>query len=132
MYKRQVLNIATVNSFVIWKASNCEKKLLRHDFIKEVGMSLVKPHVEERKMESRNISRDLKSIIDQVLGEKTEIERPIEVSPGSSQSKKPKTSRCHICPRSKDTKTTKTCSNCGKFICKTHSIEKKVCVGCDD
>ena len=63
-----------VNSYIIWKASNSENKLLRRDFVKELGISLVKPYIEERKFESRNFSRDL---FDQFFGEKTETVRPI-------------------------------------------------------
>ncbi|KAJ8891396.1 hypothetical protein PR048_010912 [Dryococelus australis] len=62
-----LLNIASVNSYVIWIASNVDEQKLRRVFVKELGVSLVKPHVEER-MKSTNFSRDLKSMIDQVLG----------------------------------------------------------------
>ena len=46
--------------------------------------------------------------------------------------KRNKAARCHVCPRSRDIKTTKQCSYCRKFVCTEHCrvVSSVLCIHC--
>jgi len=54
---------------------------------------------------------------------------PVNNAPMKIVPKKASTGRCHMCPRSRDTKQSVICCKCGNFICPTH--RQVVCIECN-
>lgn len=44
-----ILNISMANGYVLWKAANPEKRVKRNRYIKNIGMALVLPFIQDRK-----------------------------------------------------------------------------------
>jgi len=127
-----LLNIACANGYVLWKGSNPEKKIRRRQYIKSVGIELIKEHIINRKVEYSKHPKELRDKIDRFLG-------AFNTAPlcSTSQVANPsenvlKRGRCHICDRKKDGKFATKCSNCTKFVCKIHSDTKILCKNCQD
>ena len=104
---------------IIYKSKNSASNgpVIRRLFLKELAAGLVKEHLAHRlilKHLPSQIALNVKS-----LG-------GVEMAP----KKKERTSsgRCEVCPRKKDRKTRTSCNNCGKLICKEHSVS--VCEEC--
>ncbi|XP_045448241.1 piggyBac transposable element-derived protein 1-like [Melitaea cinxia] len=125
-----MLNISGVNSHVLYSASNPHKYISRYKFLEELGYSLVTPHVLDRRRIS-NLSRELKGMMDKFLREVGAEIPEDQPKQGPSQNKRPKKSRCHLCPRSKDSNTPRVCSKCMKNVCRNHSIDVKICTECE-
>ncbi|XP_034944888.1 piggyBac transposable element-derived protein 4-like [Chelonus insularis] len=102
------LNIAVINSHVIWKA-NTEVEKTTRDFIKELSSQLFQPHLQTR-MQMSNLSLDLRRIISKVGG------IPVVTHERTSDG------LCGYCPRRKNIKTKKSCSQCSVCICLKHTI----------
>ncbi|GBP46696.1 PiggyBac transposable element-derived protein 4 [Eumeta japonica] len=121
-----MMNISTVNSHVIWKASNPDGKMKRRDFIKDLGLSLIRPQIIKRKQQSATLSRELHGKIENFLGPSTSRSENADEPP----SKRAKSGRCYICSRKDDRKYTKYCHKCEKFVCKNHYKDKVECIQC--
>ncbi|CAH2092513.1 unnamed protein product [Euphydryas editha] len=122
-----LMNISIVNGHVIWQASNTNGKITRSDFVKELGLSLIKPQIQKRKL-LPTITRDLHEKMDRFLG-LTPSTSTAE-NEGSPAPKKAKSGRCHLCARKDDRKCSKNCHKCFKFVCKKHLVEKIECTTC--
>ncbi|CAK1583895.1 unnamed protein product [Parnassius mnemosyne] len=126
-----MLNISGVNSHVLYCASNPQKRMSRYKFLEELGYALVTPHVMNRRSMT-NLSKELKDMIDKFLRE-VGVELPEDQpAQGPSQNKRPKKSRCHLCPRLKDSNTPRVCSKCMKNVCRNHSVDVIVCAKCQE
>ncbi|CAG4968652.1 unnamed protein product [Parnassius apollo] len=120
-----------INSHVLYCASNPQKRISRYKFLEELGYALVTPHVMNRRSMT-NLSKELKDMIDKFLRE-VGVELPDDQpAQGPSQNKRPKKSRCHLCPRLKDSNTPRVCSKCMKNVCRNHSVDVKVCAKCQE
>lgn len=124
------MNIAMVNGYVLWKASNPGKRLKRNKYIKSIGIQLVKEFVKGRNMESSNFSADLKKRIDFFFKEMHDQELDQNVPTDGAQINDRKRGRCYLCDRKKDLKCTKKCSKCLLFICKDHTAKAVTCTRC--
>lgn len=128
-----MLNISGVNSHVLHSASNTNT-IDRYTFLENLGYALVTPHVQNRRS-SANLSRELKGLMDKFLQE-VGVELPEDISTAETSSAQPspnkrqKKSRCHLCPRKKDSNTPRVCSKCLKNVCRVHSIDIKLCDNC--
>lgn len=128
-----MLNISGVNSHVLHSASNT-KIMSRSTFLENLGYALVAPHVQVRRS-SANLSRELKGMMDKFLQE-IGVELPEDISTAENSSGQPspnkrlKKSRCHLCPRKKDSNTPRVCSKCQKNVCRLHSVDIKICDNC--
>lgn len=102
-----ILNISSVNSFVIYYSFRDSEKLSRPKFQKNLSRSLVEPHLR-RRLYNLNLPRELKKMIGGIL--KEEVPRQ-EVRVGE------KRKRCELCPKGKDRKTKFVCNSCNKSYC---------------
>lgn len=118
---------------VLHSASNT-KMMSRYTFLENLGYALVAPHVQVRRS-SANLSRELKGMMDKFLQE-IGVELPEDISTAENSSGQPspnkrlKKSRCHLCPRKKDSNTPRVCSKCQKNVCRVHSVDIKICDNC--
>lgn len=103
-----ILDMACLNAFIlfcdVFPKYNEKKSNKRKLFLGELGLELSKRYRDERKSK--------------------EIARHIHVSSESSK----KRSRCSLCSRSVDRKTSTKCKICDKYVCPMHSIIK--CLDC--
>ena len=91
----------------------------RRQFLKNLAMSLMKPHLQDR-AQLQNLPSDIQSILSKYKPQ-SQVDT-LEPPPAKS----PK--RCHLCGRAKSRVTTMKCSSCNDFVCKDHA---KTDVKCD-
>uniref|UniRef100_A0A6A7FSW8 Transposase n=1 Tax=Hirondellea gigas TaxID=1518452 RepID=A0A6A7FSW8_9CRUS len=108
-----MLNIATINSFIIYK-NNKQEYINRRLFMRSLAEALVKPWAEQR-LSAPGLSRSLSTIITSICG----VSAPAMLAPVSADVP---TKRCTLCYPSKDRKTKKLCSVCKRHICTQHAI----------
>lgn len=118
----QMLNIAGVNSRVLYQCSPKGTEIERYSFLKKLGMALCKDYMEIR-MNNKYIRRQLRESIALRLG----TSLPVDPTPVPEQSRS-KRKRCAFCPAKKDRKTSASCKKCNKPIC--FSCGKMLCVPC--
>lgn len=106
-----MLNISGVNSYIVHKANNNEPIGERRVFLKELALSLVKPHLVNRS-KIQNIPLTLRTTIARIAG--VPLENPNQPTPENSLF-------CYLCPRRKNRKTKKNCNSCNRPICPEHS-----------
>uniref|UniRef100_A0A1I8N9D0 PiggyBac transposable element-derived protein domain-containing protein n=1 Tax=Musca domestica TaxID=7370 RepID=A0A1I8N9D0_MUSDO len=61
-----MLNVSTINSQVIHTANNPDTKLLRRNFIENLAMKLIEPHIRDRQNQS-NLPRSIKLRLSEIL-----------------------------------------------------------------
>lgn len=113
-----MLNIAALNSYIVYMANNENSKLRRSEYVRKLGLALVKQHLKTR-TDKNNLPRELRKRIFEQVGE------PL-LDPPASDVKPYK--RCRDCPSSKDRKTKYCCLECKKPICLQHVIT--MCQNC--
>lgn len=129
-----IMNISTANGFVLWKASNLEKRMKRNQYIKTIGIDLVRPFVQERQIEYGKFSVDLKKRIENFLEQTKDKSTGNQqqtvnvVNAGTSSGRK--RGRCYLCDRKKDQKQSLKCVKCNDYICKSHSAKTVMCTKC--
>ncbi|KAB0805147.1 hypothetical protein PPYR_02117, partial [Photinus pyralis] len=106
-----LLNVAGINSQVVYVSNNPDKKILRRRFLRQLGNDLVKPHLQVRSA-MINIPRTLKLRLQEITGMNIEPEVPQPVLPG----------RCAYCTSKKNRKTRFQCHRCNKYMCLEHII----------
>lgn len=120
-----IMDIAIINSHIIFHAANPGIRKNRSDFIQELRISLITEHLKVRAV-MPNLSRELRSIITKTVGTGiTHEQQPRQETPAVRR-------RCYLCPRGKDTKHSNFCSECHRTICKTHSMQKVTCTSCQE
>lgn len=65
----RMLNIGSVNSFIMYLSFKDTPDMTRFDYIKELGMELIVPHLRKRLADISNLPRELKSSIEKILME---------------------------------------------------------------
>lgn len=132
-----ILNISTANGFVLWKASNLEKRMKRNQYIKQIGIDLVAPFVRERQIENSKLSTDLKKRIENFLQHTQNFENSVTDQPraenlsvGAAGTSGRKRGRCYLCDRKKDQKQSQKCIKCCNYVCNTHLVKTIMCSNC--
>lgn len=115
-----ILDQAGVNALVLFKNKHTEQTTERRSFLKDLGLQLARPFMEERL--KKPLPKDLQEGIKKILGITLETPDP---NPARN---KPKQARCSSCPRSKDRKTKTFCAKCHSAICTEHKYD--VCKSC--
>lgn len=119
------LDIASVNSRVLYSCKNINSPIPRRKFGIIIGKELIIPHMKRRLLQER-LPREIPQIIKRILGDNT-VEATQEISSNPNKRR-----RCYVCPSSKDTKYSNICSVCKKTVCKTHGVQVSKCVNCMD
>ena len=116
-----ILNIAGVNSHVLYSAFRDNSSISRFDFLKGLSRQLCEMYLNERLLNTR-LPRELRGSIGRILNKP--LPSPVhEVGPT-------KRKRCSLCPRSSDKKTDVICVNCNRHICVT--CRRSICLECVD
>lgn len=120
-----IVNISVANGYVIWMASNPDKKGSRRKYIKATAKELIQPYICKRLDSTPRLTKEIQSIMCKVVGRDPTVLD--EAGPSAPKMKR----RCYICPRSKDKKSTIVCKTCKKTICKPHSMSVIYCLPCE-
>lgn len=119
-----LLNHAGINGMVIRMLNNGiekDKTNLRGKFIRELGISLVRDHLNLRR-QNQHFPRALRNRVEKYFGKTSEhLQEPPAKRQHTMQ-------RCVKCRRKKDRKTKYTCQKCIAPICMEHA--KFVCEEC--
>lgn len=103
------------------------KSFRRRLFLQDLGMDLAKPLIATRQTERlpKYITQSIRLILENV---EDHVEKRDETEPSA------KRSRCVVCPRTLDKKTTKKCGKCNRFVCKNHVniITTTICHECSN
>lgn len=112
------LNVAGINSLVVYGANNPEKSVLRRKFLRELAMKLILPHLRLR-INLQNLPKDMTSRIRQICGITTitNIANP-----------RNETGRCNFCDSKRNRKTRYFCRCCKVWMCLEHS--NYICDSC--
>lgn len=115
-----MMNIAGINSYLIWRHNTQEETKNRRDFLKSVGTKLCQEQMM-RRASMPMLPVELRHTLRRLLGQPV---RP----PLPEEENEPRTGRCYLCGRKKNRKTQNRCSQCRYFICREHT--KSSCVEC--
>lgn len=116
----RILDIAGINSQVIFVSNNPETKTVRRLFLRGLGLDLLKLQVSKR-VTTKTVPRSLR------LEAAKYANLPVEkLKQSSSQNRS--SGRCIVCPRNKDKKTKCSCYKCNNFMCQNHM--KLICESC--
>ncbi|XP_051915601.1 piggyBac transposable element-derived protein 4-like [Hippocampus zosterae] len=127
-----MLDVSAYNAFVVWTEVstgwNIGKFNRRRLFLEELGKALVRPHIERRQRVPRapgsaELVRELQAASKAATSTGSTGLRPVDA-------KGTKRKRCQFCPSNKDRKTTTTCHNCKKYICREHMQTFAFCDSC--
>ena len=105
-----LLNIAAINSFVIFDCNSLQKRIPRKNFLEDLGYQLVEPHVRKR-TNFTGLLQTIKLRIQEIYN----ITK-IEEEPPTAN----KNGRCFVCPSKKSRKTRFWCHRCKHFLCLEH------------
>lgn len=111
------LDIAGINANIIFKYNNPDNRERRRLFLKNLALSLMETHLEERSR-LRNLPKDITAFLAKYKKEEEVQEAP---KPGI----------CHICGRHKNNRSKIVCQRCRNNVCKRHSRQETTCVRCD-
>ena len=116
-----LVNIAGVNGQILFNQirKSVDEAQNRRQFLKNLAMSLIKPHLQDR-AQLQNLPSDIQSILSKYKPQSQVDTR----EPPPAKSRK----RCRLCGRAKNRVTTMRCSSCNDFVCKDHA---KTDVKCD-
>lgn len=104
-----MMNMAGVNSQIIFACNNKTYKIERRSFLRDIGLSLTKEHLARRSYET-NVPRSVRERRQEVAGTQENMKNE-EIQPGTRR-------RCFFCK--KDSKTKYFCKKCKKFVCLSH------------
>lgn len=116
-----LLNTAGINSQVVYKFNTGDYKSKRRDYLKDLGLTLVREQIQLRKGHPR-IARILREKINNFTGEQSE--EPPKKKQALARG------RCSFCPRKVDRKTKYSCRSCEISICLEHAVTQ--CQACAD
>lgn len=127
----RLLNIGTVNAFILFMGFRQSPLITRFDFIKSLGYELMIPHLQKR-LSMPSLHRELRENIKKTLGENLPV---AEIQPHGPEGQDSTLSdrleirkTCATCSSGKRRKTAYKCIVCKKPICLECS--RKVCVNC--
>lgn len=118
----RMVNIASVNSYILYLSYRNAPVINRFTFIKELAMNLIEPHLK-RRLETPNLPRQIRSFIVSTLAQ--DQERRPDCIPDDKMGKR---KTCSKCPSYKKRKTAYACIICSQAICLECS--RKVCIDC--
>lgn len=106
-----LLNVAGVNSQIIYIANNTTTTCRRREYLKELALSLTSEELQRRSLLT-NINPEIRPRRQEVAGTSTRAEQADQFPPGTRRG-------CFLCK--KDSKTKYSCKYCHKFICLRHT-----------
>lgn len=124
----RIINVASVNSFIVYNSFKDTPMINRFDYIKQLANEMIIPHLQKRLNETLNLPRGLKESIKSILGN-------VEPQPGPHEQREvpcdrlDKRKTCSTCPYEKKRKTGYMCIACKKAIC-LDSCSRKICLEC--
>jgi hypothetical protein len=140
-----MIDISALNSLVIWIYKNPTWNASKPDqrrrlFLSELGMTLIKPQLENRATQLNGLTRSITCALGQILGRNVHLTSQAPVAAEGAERK-----RCHVCVSNSTgrgfkrtkynnaNKSASVCSICGKTTCGKHSrVEKNfICHVCD-
>lgn len=116
----RMLDISSVNSFILHQSYKDNPTLTRFDFVKKLGMMLLTPEMK-RRFQNPRISREVRICIGRVLNIREEHDTEDE--------KLETRENCRKCPSSKRRKTSHCCIICKIPICM--ECTKRICKDCE-
>ncbi|XP_028672760.1 piggyBac transposable element-derived protein 4-like [Erpetoichthys calabaricus] len=125
----KIIDISTFNAFVIWSELNPSwkpsKRNWRRLFLEELGKELVTPFMQRRRcLPHTHLSASL------VRAAQNSESGTCDV-PQEPRARSRKRRRCNFCPSKSDTKTGRTCCQCKRYICQSHTLEiRSYCFAC--
>lgn len=120
----RLINIASVNAFILFMCYTRQTKMTRYAFIKSLANELIRPLLQKRITEIANLPRDLKQEINKILGN----ERDAPQREGVPEDRLQKRKTCEKCPAGSDRKTQHKCIKCNLAIC--GQCQRRVCTDC--
>lgn len=106
-----MLNVAAINSFIIYTQNNPTSKVIRRDFNQKLYMALVFDY-QKLRVTWAAVPRTIKMRLREICGIPTE-----EPSQNRTDGQK---GRCQVCDHKKNRKTKYYCCVCKKFLCLEH------------
>lgn len=113
-----MLNIAGINSQVIFCANNPTVDLLRRNFLRELAQGLIRPHLEIRACMT-NIPRRIRMRLQDIC----------QITP-ENEAANVVIGRCSYCDRTKNRKTRFSCFMCNTHMCLEHITA--ICLNCKE
>nr|XP_022901965.1 piggyBac transposable element-derived protein 4-like [Onthophagus taurus] len=118
------LNIAGINSMVIYKFNNPTVTQPRRKFLQHLSMALIDGHLRQR-AQLHCHPKQMSSRIREIVG----YEEPLQgAAPPPNDEDIPKRGRCAYCDKRKNRPTRYHCKNCKTFMCLAHCTV--VCTEC--
>lgn len=111
-----LLNVAGINSYIIFKNKNLSVTKPRRLFLENLAMELLDGHIRRRAIQE-NIPKGIKLRLREICGITVE-NNPKPVTYG----------RCYLCGSKKNRKTKFSCEKCNKYMCMEHI--KCICPEC--
>ncbi|XP_066583280.1 piggyBac transposable element-derived protein 4-like [Prorops nasuta] len=116
-----ILDIAALNSYVIYLCNNPNMNTPRKHFLCSLGFSLINKTLK-RRADMPTLPKDIRISAKRICTQGIVIEdAPVLSNPNTK-------SRCTVCPRSKDVKIKTECSQCMQKMCLKHM--KTICDSC--
>lgn len=119
-----MLDQAGVNASILYNFLPENEMRNRRQFLKDLALSLIKPHLQER-VTRPGLHRSLADNIREIIS-------ATEINAGSTlrSDKMHKRKRCYYCKTEKDRKTQYCCVKCKKAVCEEHRVV--CCVQCTE
>lgn len=119
-----MLNLIGINAFIIYITSNptweLSKLNRRKKFLLDLGMSMITPYIEHRKLGFTGVQRTIQNAIESCVPEGGSSEN----NGSSSTTQKSSRKRCYKCMI--DRKASRTCNQCKRTVCAEHSFKQEV------
>lgn len=106
------LNIAVMNSFILYGCYVNNPNTSKYNFIKGLAKELVEPHLKRRVL-NKSLPREIRTSITRIIGEPI-MHTP---TPKDEKGKTLKRRRCQLCPSAHDKKTSTQCLICSRAMC---------------
>lgn len=122
----RLVGIAGVNSQVIYTGNNPNTTLARRLFLREIGLSLIKPQICKRTSNMR-VPKHLREKAARIANS-DDVHSPETSAVEIKNTRKDKAARCSYCLRNKDIKTKTYCAKCMKTMCL--KLMQNICESC--
>lgn len=112
-----ILNIAAVNSLIIYKANKNQSLVNRMDFLKSLAFDLTTPHIQYR-ISLEMLPKEIKvrgKLLLKIQDEEEDRTQHDLQAPTRARS-----GRCYLCGRARSKSTRKRCFKCTKWVCGDH------------
>ena len=115
-----IFDACIVAARILWNTSTKENES-HYEFKKQLAYEMCLP-VCQRRVQIPKLRSTIRQALETIGKEGTTV-KPVDISIN-------KKGRCHLCPRQKDTKVQRCCSDCLRSVCKQHSITNIKCNRC--